>query len=99
MTGPLESSRTASATRIITGSDNVNPRVPAARSKARFNMSFHLDRRNPSEKTNQLGFTARSATRPVKPESAVAASSTRNRSEEHTSELQSLRHLVCRLLL
>src|SRR5262245_64982334 len=24
---------------------------------------------------------------------------TRNRSEEHTSELQSLRHLVCRLLL
>jgi len=23
----------------------------------------------------------------------------RNRSEEHTSELQSLRHLVCRLLL
>src|SRR5437899_5831022 len=26
-------------------------------------------------------------------------SSKRNRSEEHTSELQSLRHLVCRLLL
>src|ERR1039458_7357177 len=32
---------------------------------------------------------------------AVAASSSpmRSRSEEHTSELQSLRHLVCRLLL
>src|SRR5262245_64299479 len=28
-----------------------------------------------------------------------SASSTRRRSEEHTSELQSLRHLVCRLLL
>src|SRR5262245_64263214 len=27
------------------------------------------------------------------------SSSTRARSEEHTSELQSLRHLVCRLLL
>src|SRR5262245_65613101 len=33
-------------------------------------------------------------------ESAVAASASRKaRSEEHTSELQSLRHLVCRLLL
>src|SRR5262245_65673323 len=28
-----------------------------------------------------------------------AAASRRSRSEEHTSELQSLRHLVCRLLL
>ena len=29
----------------------------------------------------------------------IKGSSTLNRSEEHTSELQSLRHLVCRLLL
>src|SRR5205814_10512234 len=31
--------------------------------------------------------------------SLIADSSSRIRSEEHTSELQSLRHLVCRLLL
>src|SRR5258705_10111041 len=36
--------------------------------------------------------------RPRSPERAVRIS-LRNRSEEHTSELQSLRHLVCRLLL
>src|SRR5262245_62444475 len=30
---------------------------------------------------------------------AFSSSHARNRSEEHTSELQSLRHLVCRLLL
>src|SRR5947199_5393360 len=30
---------------------------------------------------------------------AAIAGSVRSRSEEHTSELQSLRHLVCRLLL
>src|SRR5262245_64823155 len=30
---------------------------------------------------------------------AAEAAPRRNRSEEHTSELQSLRHLVCRLLL
>src|SRR5262245_520798 len=30
---------------------------------------------------------------------AVGAAFSRGRSEEHTSELQSLRHLVCRLLL
>src|SRR5438045_6075811 len=39
----------------------------------------------------------------ARPRSAPAASATaaasRRRSEEHTSELQSLRHLVCRLLL
>src|SRR5438045_8203526 len=30
---------------------------------------------------------------------AISADNSNNRSEEHTSELQSLRHLVCRLLL
>src|SRR5437899_7625660 len=34
-----------------------------------------------------------------KPSFASASRRRRNRSEEHTSELQSLRHLVCRLLL
>src|SRR5258705_3201599 len=38
-----------------------------------------------------------SATCPKPP--AVALSHNTSRSEEHTSELQSLRHLVCRLLL
>src|SRR5258705_6203410 len=33
------------------------------------------------------------------PDGAGAASTRASRSEEHTSELQSLRHLVCRLLL
>src|ERR1039458_10450397 len=32
-------------------------------------------------------------------QSGCAANNWRTRSEEHTSELQSLRHLVCRLLL
>src|SRR5437899_2681869 len=35
----------------------------------------------------------------VLPGVTVSATSTSMRSEEHTSELQSLRHLVCRLLL
>src|SRR5215472_75688 len=35
----------------------------------------------------------------VKRAPAVEASSAESRSEEHTSELQSLRHLVCRFLL
>src|SRR5437899_3633445 len=33
------------------------------------------------------------------PDNRVSPGETRLRSEEHTSELQSLRHLVCRLLL
>src|SRR5258705_8089002 len=36
---------------------------------------------------------------PCSPESRICARPSRKRSEEHTSELQSLRHLVCRLLL
>src|SRR5437899_7229868 len=36
---------------------------------------------------------------PTPPNPPTVASGVRPRSEEHTSELQSLRHLVCRLLL
>src|SRR5438045_7405696 len=47
--------------------------------------------------------SASSAPADVAKASSIAAASTRRmsvqRSEEHTSELQSLRHLVCRLLL
>src|SRR5258705_7085324 len=41
----------------------------------------------------------RSSTQASKCEERMAASACPARSEEHTSELQSLRHLVCRLLL
>src|SRR5436853_7767885 len=37
--------------------------------------------------------------RGLAPDAAVHVRLARKRSEEHTSELQSLRHLVCRLLL
>src|SRR5258705_9786543 len=40
----------------------------------------------------------RALTSPM-PSDAISPSSAGRRSEEHTSELQSLRHLVCRLLL
>src|SRR5947199_10834387 len=57
-----------------------------------------------------FAFAARTASRSEQPlpplfssavvvTSIVAASARPGRSEEHTSELQSLRHLVCRLLL
>src|SRR5262245_65219039 len=44
-------------------------------------------------------FVARRAGTPIVSESAARAPTKSSRSEEHTSELQSLRHLVCRLLL
>src|SRR5205814_8850706 len=45
-------------------------------------------------------FRSRSGTRPPRCHRLARASDVRHsRSEEHTSELQSLRHLVCRLLL
>src|ERR1039458_1228469 len=37
--------------------------------------------------------------RPLRPRSPPGGAGAPQRSEEHTSELQSLRHLVCRLLL
>src|SRR5437899_9951880 len=44
-------------------------------------------------KNSTFAISAAPAAIPVKPKTAAT------RSEEHTSELQSLRHLVCRLLL
>src|SRR5436853_3045238 len=38
-------------------------------------------------------------TRPLSRAAGLSSGNSRIRSEEHTSELQSLRHLVCRLLL
>src|SRR5262245_36415527 len=61
-----------------------------------------------SESSPSSGFSAANTTRSGAPRHGVigedrtassAASSQVARSEEHTSELQSLRHLVCRLLL
>src|SRR5258705_4157966 len=45
-----------------------------------------------------LGVAPRSAAR-LEPHDAIVVAQRQGRSEEHTSELQSLRHLVCRLLL
>src|SRR5436853_5716219 len=43
--------------------------------------------------------TASRKTKPIPAPSASSSTPATTRSEEHTSELQSLRHLVCRLLL
>src|SRR5438045_4966094 len=43
--------------------------------------------------------TWRAASQGSNPAGAIGAGRIAGRSEEHTSELQSLRHLVCRLLL
>src|SRR5262245_16780549 len=61
-----------------------NPNQPPAGEKAKVGWSFH-DVSDPS-RPKELGFVA-------------ATPDGKTRSEEHTSELQSLRHLVCRLLL
>src|SRR6476659_11380988 len=45
------------------------------------------------------GLSSSIATKRVWPELTQRSSASSTRSEEHTSELQSLRHLVCRLLL
>src|SRR5262245_64225613 len=51
------------------------------------------ERQRPGRRTRAGSRAARAA------ESAALVDLRRGRSEEHTSELQSLRHLVCRLLL
>src|ERR1039458_3509646 len=45
------------------------------------------------------GRAAAESAREIADYAATAGATRRERSEEHTSELQSLRHLVCRLLL
>src|SRR5438045_5622137 len=47
----------------------------------------------------RLSRSSRKSVRRASTGSGVNAAKKRERSEEHTSELQSLRHLVCRLLL
>src|ERR1035441_8421914 len=53
-------------------------------------------RRSPSDFS--VDAAAEPFCRPISPSTMAAGLFTTNRSEEHTSELQSLRHLVCRLL-
>src|ERR1035438_10773641 len=56
----------------------------------------------PASAATRIGpIVSQGSGRQVRPAYAVLTSSTSSevRSEEHTSELQSLRHLVCRLLL
>src|SRR5437660_12562145 len=61
----------------------------------RFGAEELVDRRDLSPKE----FWARCTTSPVLPETAAPSPGAFERSEEHTSELQSRGHLVCRLLL
>src|SRR5262245_34312611 len=53
---------------------------------------------SPRRRVKLSGWTNQSRSMPIT-RPAVCRPSSRARSEEHTSELQSLRHLVCRLLL
>src|SRR5262245_66653064 len=63
---------------------------------------FLMIRRPPRSTLFPYTTLFRSPTRPTCPRPSTARTDSRRprwRSEEHTSELQSLRHLVCRLLL
>src|SRR5437899_9075807 len=53
----------------------------------------------PTKKLGASTMYAISDPRARRPSESIAPPPTGRRSEEHTSELQSLRHLVCRLLL
>src|SRR5947199_7462580 len=57
-----------------------------------------LAHRIPNQYTAKAGTAQASHARPL-PATAPRCLTSSARSEEHTSELQSLRHLVCRLLL
>src|SRR5262245_65091088 len=71
---------------IAPASTNIGPPTVAARGKARHSRSAKAISEN-----SAMSIFARSTANITAGEHA--------RSEEHTSELQSLRHLVCRLLL
>src|SRR5205814_9807668 len=60
-------------------------------------LRFAIDGRGPGGYRYRLGFVAGTERASTDRDSPPARG--RRRSEEHTSELQSLRHLVCRLLL
>src|SRR5258705_8453634 len=68
---------------------------PPARKRRSHDGPFTLEGREPRSRGLE-GATRRSTSRPPRYATLPAAVT---RSEEHTSELQSLRHLVCRLLL
>src|SRR5205814_6623375 len=75
------------------------PTRPNASGRPGFMAIFHI-RSSPSAST--AGFTKSASpteTPPLVTITSHSLAARRNRSEEHTSELQSLRHLVCRLLL
>src|SRR5437899_7908131 len=62
-------------------------------------LSFSLPGATPQEPGIGEGHLSPGRGFPPELEGAESGSSGSTRSEEHTSELQSLRHLVCRLLL
>src|SRR5438045_8347739 len=53
----------------------------------------------PILRSRPMTTTTSPSTSPISPDPTNGCRSATSRSEEHTSELQSLRHLVCRLLL
>src|SRR5205814_4649912 len=59
---------------------------------------LYLNLNNGGSKSYSVARTPEGATR-IFARGLTAVRQSQNRSEEHTSELQSLRHLVCRLLL
>src|SRR5262245_64554760 len=69
---------------------------PTRRSSDLNQLARRITGRNHSTRTNALH---EGNTDPRGPSVTLKAEATQARSEEHTSELQSLRHLVCRLLL
>src|ERR1035441_8684716 len=66
--------------------------------KGRHMMGFESIALDPSD-ARRVYLACGTYTNPRTPNGAILSSDDRGRSEEHTSELQSLRHLVCRLLL
>src|SRR5437899_4152449 len=65
-----------------------------------FGYGFHGDLHSfPTRRSSDLSVCAPALPRRRTRRSSHRSRSPRARSEEHTSELQSLRHLVCRLLL
>src|SRR5205814_3203184 len=70
-------------------------------SRVRFFESSHLSRRNKRRKSSNVSDWKRALKISALNHERAAINTSRSlaRSEEHTSELQSLRHLVCRLLL
>src|SRR5437016_9910854 len=76
------------------------PYTTLFRSRGRFSRGHARVPRRGGRRSERTGSAATSTTHPTRLETRTKESNTcASRSEEHTSELQSLTNLVCRLLL